>query len=521
MSATFPSASPVETALFNLVQVVPNGASGQFAKRARVMGLITRLNTDRLVVALLSRMQDKYQSPAVWIRMLGEKSLLLFGVEALQEVLDHSGWVYASDPKLKKMGMGHFMPGAVTISRGEEWQERRRFNEAVLATHERVHPLAASFLAIVRSEVARMLADLHGRGHRLQWHHVEELFEKLALQIIFGDSAREDHATAAHLHQMMSEANRIVGLGKSEHFEPFYQAVRKYIAAGEPGSLVCQIKDVESSAETCVERQPAHWLFAMKDTLAANTYRALAAIVAHPGAEQRIRQEVAQADLDDPAGIDALRYLEGCLEETMRLWPTTNLYQRETMRETTLAGIKVPEGTQLIIDNTFNHRNRKTTPDADAFRPERWLEQGRPDYRFNHLSNGSQFCAATWLLLFLGKAVLASLLVGTRFILEQPSAEMPVSVEQPEAGMATRLSSGLLRVPELLFAGGRGTLGQLGRLARQPDQAASQLRELLGAVPAAVGGAQHDAGEQSSLEPGKPMPYMLNFFTLRFHVEPA
>src|SRR3712207_8350418 len=103
----------------------------------------------------------------------------------------------------------------------------------------------------------------------------------------------------------------------------------------------------------------------MRDTLGANAYRALAAIVASDEVEDRVRAEMDDADLTDAAAVDGLRYLEGCLQEAMRLWPTTPLLARETTRETTLAGEKLDEGTQVLISNVFNHRDAEEVPDAD------------------------------------------------------------------------------------------------------------------------------------------------------------
>ena len=66
--------------------------------------------------------------------------MVLWGPDAIREVLDQSADVYASDSGAKGKGMRHFQPDALTLSRGEEWRDRRAFNESVLATSERVHP---------------------------------------------------------------------------------------------------------------------------------------------------------------------------------------------------------------------------------------------------------------------------------------------------------------------------------------------------------------------------------------------
>jgi cytochrome P450 len=165
--------------------------------------------------------------------------------------------------------------------------------------------------------------------------------------------------------------------------------------------------------------QLPHWMFAMRDTLGSNTFRALAAIVADPAVEGHVREELDAVGGLDPAALDGLRYLEGCLEEAMRLWPTVPLIARETTRATTLAGERLEEGTQVMIANTFNHRDREQVPDADRLCPGRWAG-GERDPRFNHLSNGSQYCPAIPLLLLLGKAVLARVLEAHTLTLHEP-----------------------------------------------------------------------------------------------------
>jgi cytochrome P450 len=112
-------------------------------------------------------------------------------------------------------------------------------------------------------------------------------------------------------------------------------------------------------------------------------------------------------------------YLDGCLQETMRLWPTTPLLARETTRETMLAGERLDAGTQVMLLNVFNHRDPDNVQDADRMRPERWSERDH-DYRFNHLSGGAQDCPGAPLVSLLGKAVIAQLLTRHSLTLEHP-----------------------------------------------------------------------------------------------------
>ena len=407
-----PEASIADSVKVLVTGVVPALVRGLFAPRRWAMKLLTRLDTDARLGKVVTELRRKH--PGQGARLLGGKIAVLWGPSAIKEVLDQSADVYASDSGAKAKGMCHFQPDALTLSRGEEWEDRRKFTEAVLATSERVHPLAEDFLRKVDDEVFRLRI-----WDPLDYGQFERMFDRLTLRVIFGDRSRDDQALSEGLEKLMMEANRLVGLKHGDDFYELYGRLERKLAEPEPGSLVSLIDDAPQTNRTRVAHQLPHWMFAMRDTLGANAYRALAAIVADPGVERRVREEIEGKDLLKPEDVDGLRYLEGCLHEAMRLWPTTPLLARETTRDTTLAGVKVEEGTQVMMLNGFNHRDPEIGPEADRLDPGRWADGGR-DYRFNHLSNGSQDCPGGPLVLLLGKAVLARVLQEYDLKLKEP-----------------------------------------------------------------------------------------------------
>jgi cytochrome P450 len=107
----------------------------------------------------------------------------------------------------------------------------------------------------------------------------------------------------------------------------------------------------------------------------------------------------------------------------MRLWPTVPLLARETTQETELCGAKLDEGTQVMILNTFNHRDVDEVPDANRLKPERWQNGNERNPKFNHLSGGSQYCPGIPLVLLLGKAVIGRLLEAHQLRLEEPKLD--------------------------------------------------------------------------------------------------
>jgi cytochrome P450 len=396
-----------------LVGVLPALVRGLFSPRKGAMKLLTALDSDGRAVASLTALRRKHESEG--IRLLGGRVVVLWGTQSIRQVLDQSGELYASDAGAKAKGMSHFQPDALTLSRGEDWRNRRAFTEAVLATSQRVHPFAGRFLAVIKDEVGQMRLD-----STLEWEHWEQLFDRITLRIIFGDEARSDRRLTELLEKLMQRSNRLVGLGHGDDYYEFYGALERRLRDAGPDSLLARVQEAPQDERTRVVQQIPHWMFAMRDTLAANAYRALAVITSDPEVEGRVRQELGSADLADPDSIDGMRYLEGCLQEAMRLWPTTPLLARETTCPTSLGEEQLDPGTQVMLLNVFNHRDPDHVDAGDRLRPERWQNEAG-DYRFNHLSNGSQDCPGGPLVLLLGKAVIASAMTEYSLGLEHPT----------------------------------------------------------------------------------------------------
>jgi cytochrome P450 len=396
-----------------LVGVLPALVRGLFSPRKRAMKLLSALDSDGRAVATLGALRRKHDGEGV--RLLGGRLVVLWGTESIREVLDHSADRYASDAGAKAKGMSHFQPDALTLSRDDDWRNRRAFTEAVLASSHRVHPSSSHFLAVIKDEVAQMRLD-----SKLDWDHWERLFDHITLRIIFGDEARFDQRLTELLEKLMRQSNRLVGLKHGDDYYEFYGALERHLRDPGAHSLVARIQDAPQDDRTRVVQQIPHWMFAMRDTLAANAYRALALIASDPGVEGRVRQELEAADLADPNSIDDAAYLEGCLQETMRLWPTTPLLARETTRPAALSGQELEPETQVMLLNVFNHRDPDHVRGADRLIPERCQSEA-PNYCFNHLSNGSQDCPGGPLVLLLGKAVIARIMSEYTLVLEHPT----------------------------------------------------------------------------------------------------
>jgi cytochrome P450 len=393
---SLPRASLGENAQLNALVVVPNALQGLFRRRRAAVRAATAADVDRWAVRLLRGMRRAHGSP-VWVRMATSPALLLLTEDDLRRALDGSPDPFASDPETKRKGMRHFQPDALTISRGADWESRRSFNEAVLATTEEAEPIAGPAAAIATEEIGALRTRI-GAGGELHWEPWAEAFARIARRVILGERAAEDVEVSALLAKLMEEANSLPD-SESESFGPFMARLQRYVETAEAGSLVTRFGDAPSDERTSPAGQVPHWMFATQDTLAINCFRSLAAIAAHPDARVRAREDGA--------------YLDACLQEAMRLWPTTPMLARELVREIAWNGEIVPKGTQVVISNTFMHRDTDAHPEADRFKPQAWLDGDyTSDWSFNHLSHGPQACAGAALALVIGRAALAEALAA-------------------------------------------------------------------------------------------------------------
>lgn len=68
-------------------------------------------------------------------------------------------------------------------------------------------------------------------------------------------------------------------------------------------------------------------------------------------------------------------YLHGVCEETLRLYPTVPATVRESVVDTTVAGLRVPRGTSFLLVPYAVNRHPGFWADPHAIVPERWIDE--------------------------------------------------------------------------------------------------------------------------------------------------
>ncbi|OQE15446.1 hypothetical protein PENSTE_c028G07114 [Penicillium steckii] len=99
-----------------------------------------------------------------------------------------------------------------------------------------------------------------------------------------------------------------------------------------------------------------------------------------PHIQDKLRQEIRETIPSPDASVswqdlEAMPYLNGVCQEVLRLYPTVPMTGREAIRETTIAGKKIPKGTTVALcPQAVNRSYEFWGENADQFLPERWID---------------------------------------------------------------------------------------------------------------------------------------------------
>jgi len=175
-------------------------------------------------------------------------------------------------------------------------------------------------------------------------------------------------------HEDGGKTNLLDSLHKASQIDR--SITRKHVAT-EAGAILIAGSDTTSTAMTY-----ASW------ELARN-----------PAMQHKLREELKTvADvLTFPTGkaLESLPLFNGFLKEVLRLWPTLPgpLERRVPQGGTTLAGVSLPQNTEVTMQAYDMHRDANTYPDPLALKPERWLnETAQMKENFIPFSYGPRNC---------------------------------------------------------------------------------------------------------------------------------
>lgn len=178
----------------------------------------------------------------------------------------------------------------------------------------------------------------------------------------------------------------------------------------------------------------------------------------YPESQEKLRAEICEAlpaEINDPSELgdilEQLPYLNGVINETLRLYPTVPTTVREAIRDTELCGQTIPKGVVVVLSIWQMNRSPELWgAGAGEFRPERWVTAGKPNtnggagsnYEFMTFLHGPRSCIGQGFARAEMRCLLASMIRTFRWdgaMGDKPVIPRGVITIRPSHGMNLKL----------------------------------------------------------------------------------
>ncbi|KAI0059660.1 cytochrome P450 [Artomyces pyxidatus] len=182
-------------------------------------------------------------------------------------------------------------------------------------------------------------------------------------------------------------------------------------------------EDAYRLSDDALVDQVLTFLGAGHETIASGLSWTLWLLANDAPAQHKLRDEVspvfADTERPDYRVLKDLKFLDCVIMESLRLFPPAPTTQREAGKSDWIDGVYVPKGTHLSIPIRAINMNRDIWgPDAEEFRPERWLALPKaydPNFSMMAFIAGPHACIGKTMSISEMKAVLATMLVNFEF----------------------------------------------------------------------------------------------------------
>uniref|UniRef100_A0A0N5BAY0 Cytochrome P450 n=1 Tax=Strongyloides papillosus TaxID=174720 RepID=A0A0N5BAY0_STREA len=147
----------------------------------------------------------------------------------------------------------------------------------------------------------------------------------------------------------------------------------------------------------------------------------------HMEIDEVLGEEIRPVNFDE---IGRLKFLEACLKETLRLYPSVPLFGRTTVEEVEINGFKIPSGTGIAIIPAMVHKDPKYWKDPEIFNPYRFIDNDlKHPYCYIPFSAGSRNCIGQRFAMMEEKCVIANIMRQFKVQTQLRTDEMRLSAE--------------------------------------------------------------------------------------------
>lgn len=251
-------------------------------------------------------------------------------------------------------------------------------------------------------EHEKCLSILHGFSNRVireRKDEIRKIKEKKQIQ------DNNNNMDTMNNNNIVDEKEEIV-IGKKKRLA-FLDLL---IEASQDGTVLSN-EDIREEVDT--------FMFEGHDTTSAAISWTLFLLGCHPEYQDLVYQELYDIFGDDKTRAATMtelmdmKYLECCIKEGLRLYPSVPLIARQIKEDVNLGEYIIPAGTTAMIVTYMLHRNPEIYPKPEQFNPDRFLPQncyGRHPYAYIPFSAGPRNCIGQKFAILEEKSVIASVL---------------------------------------------------------------------------------------------------------------
>ncbi|XP_021932183.1 probable cytochrome P450 4aa1 isoform X2 [Zootermopsis nevadensis] len=193
---------------------------------------------------------------------------------------------------------------------------------------------------------------------------------------------------------------------------------------GKPGKksfldLMIQVtKEHESFSEEDAIHELCTFMLAGQDSVGSALAFSLFELARHPHVQELAVQELYDVFGDDQrvpslSDLGRLTYLDQCIKETLRMYPSVPLIFRTLTQDAKLGQYTVPAGCGILISPFATHHLPGIYPEPEKFDPDRFLPdkvESRHPYAFIPFSAGPRNCIGYRFALMEMKTIISTIL---------------------------------------------------------------------------------------------------------------
>jgi cytochrome P450 len=117
----------------------------------------------------------------------------------------------------------------------------------------------------------------------------------------------------------------------------------------------------------------------------------------NPGIQEKLYDEIKDFSFQDQENLlknlKNTKYLDNCLQETLRMHPSFVETYRTVRQDTTILGHNISRGTKLVLSIRHMQRDESIYKRANDFLPERWDDKSTPAVKT--FGGGVRMCAGS------------------------------------------------------------------------------------------------------------------------------